>query len=171
MQSQKPSSKSYYCGLCQETVPERRQRKSILGDSAKLQLSILDTLSRTIFPSLLNVHQALKSQASNYQYICNHCQGQCSKYIKLKEEFETVTSNLKGKLEQLFGTSAVPETPQHIPAHQNAQEYNQVHHQQSRYLHARACVYVHVCIHVCVCIVDIHLYACMHGTSHNKLPE
>jgi hypothetical protein len=48
MQSQKPGSKSYYCGLCQETVPERRQRKSILGDSAKLQLSILDTLSRTI---------------------------------------------------------------------------------------------------------------------------
>ena len=161
MQSQKPGSKSYYCGLCQETVPERRQRKSILGDSAKLQLSILDTLSRTIFPSLLNVHQALKSQASNYQYICNHCQGQCSKYIKLKEEFETVTSNLKGKLEQLFGTSAVPETPQHTSTPKRPRI--QSGPSPAVQVPPCTCMCICACVYTCVRMYSRYTFICMHA--------
>ena len=103
-------SKRYYCGLCEEEVPNKKNRKAILGDSVKQPLSILDTFSRSVFPNE-NLSQTLKSLAPSCQYLCICCIGQCTKFHKLKQELEEVTTTLNGNLGTLYGAGETDEEP------------------------------------------------------------
>ena len=85
-----------------------KNRKDILGNSAREAVGILDTLSQSAFFDK-NLQNVLSTLPQALQYLCKGCEAQCQKLNSLQKELEKVKLRLNDKLRAIYQQSPAGE--------------------------------------------------------------